>query len=110
MTTLPATALDDVQVAMRLQAAEKALLVFFLHLQSCLPHHSPATFPPAAAEASCLSLADAVADDSLPAGAGEDVEAVMERLRLQAAETAALKERQARLEQDRQVNSVIPPC
>ena len=39
------------------------------------------------------------------AGAGEDVEAVMERLRLQAGENAALKERQAKLDSDRTVPS-----
>ena len=36
-------------------------------------------------------------------GAGEDVEAVMERLRAQATDNVALRERQAQLEKDQQV-------
>ena len=39
------------------------------------------------------------------AGAGEDVEAVMERLRAQATDNIALRERQAKLEKDQQVTT-----
>ncbi len=42
-------------------------------------------------------------------GAGEDVEAVMERLRTQAGENAALKERQAKLDKDQQVEQSLDP-
>jgi hypothetical protein len=38
-------------------------------------------------------------------GAGEDVEAVMERLRAQGSDNIALRERQAKLEKDQQVTT-----
>ncbi len=40
-------------------------------------------------------------------GAGEDVEAVMERLRAQASDNIALRERQAKLEKDQQVTTQL---
>ncbi len=40
-------------------------------------------------------------------GAGEDVEAVMERLRTQGSENIALRERQAKLEKDQQVTTQL---